>query len=192
MLDHADHAVILQHDPRCLEHVVGRIADVEPVHRAEDKHAIDRPGQFFGHFVDLESGYRIGLDTGHRRHIRLETFGPALRPHFLGAVLVGASVAVLIEGDIFARTLQIRREDPGVPAATRAVFGHGHSGRDLEELKRFRGVAVLIARAIIVAQIGRQNAGEIARMMVGGKRGRNEGGNGGSQHQAHGKRSPCN
>ena len=70
----------------------------------------------------------------------------------------------------------------------------GEAREDRPHVQQRRGARsdVVHARAIIVAQISRENAGEIARMMVGGKRGRNEGGNGGSQHQAHGKRSPCN
>ena len=48
-----------------------------------------------------------------------------------------SAVAVLIEGDIFARGVQIGRQHARVPAAARTVFGHGHAGRDLEEFERF-------------------------------------------------------
>lgn len=135
-----------------------------------ERHTVDRAGEVFGHLVDLECGHRIRLDTGHFGDFGLEPFGPALGARFLRPAVVGAAVAILIEGDIFARRVQIGREHARVPAAARAVFGHGHAGRDLEEFERFGGVAVLVARAVVIAHVGSQHGFEIGGVVVGGER----------------------
>ncbi len=140
------------------------------MHRAEDQHAVDRAGKVFGHLVDLECSDVVSFDPGHFGDFGLEPLGPTLRARFLRPAVVGAAVAVLIEGDIFARGVQIGRQHARVPAAARTVFGHGHAGRDLEEFERFGGVAVLVARAVVIAHVGCQHGFEIGGVVVGGER----------------------